>query len=211
MSHDLFRFSEFFRFWPSSSNPSVHDYIFYGIQIAGFARALASIGAAYAKRMIPLRIMAMLNNLLGVMVGFSTGSFPTILEHMVSFPLNAVRLREMRRLAASIRNAGAEDLKIDWLKPFMHARTLKAGSRLFSKGDAAHEAFVLVEGRIQIPEQSASLEPGALFGEMALFTAEGTRTASALCATDVRVLAITYEQFEHLYFQIPNLVSISSG
>jgi CRP-like cAMP-binding protein len=48
-----------------------------------------------------------------------------------------------------------------------------------------------------------TLEPGAVFGEMALFTAAGRRTASAVCVGDVRLLVITYEQFEQLYFQNP--------
>lgn len=109
----------------------------------------------------------------------------------------------MRHLIASVREASETDLKIDWLKPFMQPRALKGGSRVFSQGDNASEAFVLVEGRIAIPERSAILEPGAIFGEMALFTAAGRRTASAVCHSDVRLLVITYEQFEHLYFQNP--------
>jgi CRP/FNR family cyclic AMP-dependent transcriptional regulator len=133
------------------------------VELVVWAEALTAIGAALAKRMIPLRTVSILNNVFGV----------------------------------------AADLKIEWLKPFMHPRKLNAGARVFSKGDEAKEAFVLVEGRIVIPENSAAIEPGAIFGEMALFTATGRRTASAVCASDVRLLVITYEQFEQLYFQNP--------
>ena len=38
---------------------------------------------------------------------------------------------------------------------------------------------------------------------MALFTADGRRMASAVCATDVRLLFIGYEEFEQHYFQNP--------
>jgi CRP/FNR family transcriptional regulator, cyclic AMP receptor protein len=155
------------------------------------------------KRMIPLRTLAILNNALGIAAGAGTGSLATFIEHAVNLPLNAARLREMRHLIASVREASETDLKIDWLKPFMQPRALKGGSRVFSQGDNASEAFVLVEGRIAIPERSAILEPGAIFGEMALFTAAGRRTASAVCHSDVRLLVITYEQFEQLYFQNP--------
>jgi CRP/FNR family transcriptional regulator, cyclic AMP receptor protein len=111
----------------------------------------------------------------------------------VNLPLNAVRLREMRRLIKSVREASAHDWKIEWLKPFMHPRTRsRQAAGVFSKGDEAKEAFVLVEGRILIPESSAAIEPGAIFGEMALFTTAGRRTASAVCASDVRLLVITY-------------------
>jgi CRP-like cAMP-binding protein len=34
-----------------------------------------------------------------------------------------------------------------------------------------------------------------------VFTGVGRRTASAVCASNVRLLVITYEQFEQLYFQ----------
>jgi CRP/FNR family transcriptional regulator, cyclic AMP receptor protein len=72
----------------------------------------------------------------------------------------------MRRLITSVRKASANDLKIEWLKPFMHPRAVKAGSRVFSRGDEA-------EGRIVIPESLAAIEPRAIFDEMALFTAAG--------------------------------------
>jgi CRP-like cAMP-binding protein len=109
----------------------------------------------------------------------------------------------MRRLITNVRKANATNLNIEWLKPFMNPRSLRAGTRLFSKGDEASEAFILVEGRIEIPEYSVALHPGDLFGEMALFSAEGRRTASTVCTTDVRLLFITYEQLEQLYFQNP--------
>jgi CRP/FNR family transcriptional regulator, cyclic AMP receptor protein len=178
-------------------NGAVRDDFLKIIAIAAWTKALTAIGAAYMKRMIPLRTMAILNNALGIAAGAGTGSLATFIERAVNLPLNAARLREMRRLIASVREASETDLKIDWLKPFMQPRALKAGSPVFSQGDNASEAFVLVEGRIAIPERSATLEPGAIFGEMALFT------ASAVCIGDVRLLVITYEQFEQLYFQNP--------
>jgi CRP/FNR family transcriptional regulator, cyclic AMP receptor protein len=187
--------------------PEVHgalrDYLRDVVEIVAWAEALTAIGAAYVKRMIPLRFTAILNNVFGGAAGIGSCSVSTFIEHPVNLPLNAIRLREMRRLVASVREASAADLKIEWLKPFMHPRVLKAGSRVFSKGDEANEAFVLVEGRVVISESSAVLEPGTIFGELALFTATGRRTASAVCTSDVRLLVITYEQFEQLYFQNP--------
>jgi CRP/FNR family transcriptional regulator, cyclic AMP receptor protein len=168
-----------------------------------WAEALTVIGAAYVKRMIPLRITAMTGNLLGVTLGLATGNLPTIVKHAINFPLNATRLLEMRRLIASVREANDSDLNVEWLKPFMHPRSLRATDLAFARGDAASEAFILVEGRIEIVERGVTLEPGAIFGEMALFTKTGKRTATACCVTDARLLTITYEQFEQLYFQYP--------
>lgn len=168
-----------------------------------WAEASTVVGAAYVKRMIPLRITAMLGNVLGVTYGLLTASPPTIAKHAINLPLNFTRMREMRRLIASVREANDSDLNIEWLKPFMHPRTLGCGEAVFLKGDEADEAFVVVEGQVEIVERGAILSPGDIFGEMALFTAHGTRTATARCMSDVRLLVITYEQFEQLYFQNP--------
>ena len=85
----------------------------------------------------------------------------------------------------------------------MHPENVPATDFIFEKGDIADRAFVLIEGSVEIVEHGARLETGAIFGEMALFTKAGKRTASARCVTDVSLLSITYEQFEQLYFQNP--------
>jgi len=184
--------------------PSHDDFLKLGGLFA-WAETLTVIAAAYMKRMIPLRALAMLANVFGFAVSLCTGSFAGFSKHAVNFPLNATRLREMRRLIASVREAGATDLNVEWLRPFMHPRAFKAGQPVFSKGDAASEAFVLVEGRIIVPERSAVLEPGAIFGEMALFTADSRRTASAVCASDVM------NSSSSCIIKIRNSASISFG
>ncbi|PPD46074.1 MAG: Crp/Fnr family transcriptional regulator [Methylocystis sp.] len=168
-----------------------------------WAEASAVVGAAYFKRMIPLRMTAMVGNILGVTLGLLTGNLPNIAKHAINLPLNFSRLREMRRLIDSVREANSGDLNIEWLKPFMHPESVRASDYIFRKGAAGSEAYVLVEGKVEIAERGVILEPGAIFGEMALFTKSGKRTASAKALTDVRLLTITYEQFEQLYFQNP--------
>jgi CRP/FNR family cyclic AMP-dependent transcriptional regulator len=169
-----------------------------------WAEATAIVCSAYFKRMIPLRAAAMGANMLGILLGLFTGNIPTITKHSINLPLNFSRLREMRRLIASVKEASASnDLNMEWLKPFMHPESLPATDFIFEKGDIADRAFVLIEGSVEIVEHGARLETGAIFGEMALFTKAGKRTASARCVTDVSLLSITYEQFEQLYFQNP--------
>jgi CRP-like cAMP-binding protein len=62
---------------------------------------------------------------------------------------------------------------------------------------------MLLEGEIELVEIGVVLSQNALFGEMALFTEDGRRTATARCRTNCRLLAINYDQFEQLYFQNP--------
>jgi hypothetical protein len=182
---------------------SASAYSSFAVEAFKWGEVLMSIGAAYAARMIPLRFMAMFGNVLGLAQGLGTGSLSTIVEHAVNLPLNATRVREMRKLIASVREASKTDLNVEWLKPFAHPRALKAGASVFLKGEAADAAFILVDGRVELPEIGVTLHPGDLFGEMALFTTDGRRMASAVCATDARLLFITYEEFEQHYFQNP--------
>jgi CRP-like cAMP-binding protein len=62
---------------------------------------------------------------------------------------------------------------------------------------------MLVEGAIDLVEIGVSLVPGALFGEMAMFTQNGGRTATARCRGQCRVMKISYRELEQLYFQNP--------
>ena len=62
------------------------------------------------------------------------------------------------------------------------------------------------ETRRALLSSSSSSGPCAAAGcrlRWQLWSQTGKRTASARCLTDVRVLAITYEQYEQLYYQNP--------
>lgn len=192
--------SDFFAHWRDGA---WRDHFIDAVLILGWIEAFTAIGAAYTKRMIPLRYSAMINNGLGILLGLGVGSASVIFKHAVNFPLNFARLREMRRLIAKVKEANETDLNIEWLKPFMHPRTESAGTKLFAKGDEGTEAFILVEGAVEVVEPGVTLSSGDIFGEMALFTDHGLRGATVVCVTDVRLLVITYEQFEQLYFQNP--------
>jgi CRP-like cAMP-binding protein len=175
----------------------------YLAAILAWGDALTSIGAAFMSKMIPLRRMAVMNNFFGWTSGVLTGSVPTLFKHSVNLPLNISRWRQMRHLIDKVRQASDKDLQVDWLKPFMQTRKFKAGEVLFSIGDLADEAFVIISGEIELVERGVTLQPGAMFGEMGLFTDTGKRTATAVCRTKVNLSVISYEGFEQLYFQNP--------
>jgi CRP/FNR family cyclic AMP-dependent transcriptional regulator len=182
---------------------STHGVPLFLSNLFGWAEVAMSIVAAFATRMIPLRYTSMLSNVAGLAYGLVTGYLPSIVEHGVNLPLNASRARQMQKLIVAVRQAAETDLNIEWLKPFAHVRRFKAGETIFRKGDKASEAFIVTEGEVEIPEPGALVRPGDIFGEMALFTPDGVRLASAVCKTKVELLYITYEEFEQLYFQNP--------
>ncbi len=179
------------------------DHILYLVIAASWMQSVAAVASAYSKTMIRLRIASTIANFLGVVVGATSGNIAVLSRHLVLFPLDLIRLREMRKLVASVKRAADGELKVEWLKPFMHPCSVKAGAVLFRKGEEADRAYMLIEGEIELSEMGIGLRPGTLFGEMALFTEEGVRTATARALADCRLLSISYEEFEQLYFQNP--------
>ena len=62
----------------------------------------------------------------------------------------------------------------------------------------------LVEGELQLVDLGQNIEPGSIFGEIALFSRNKRRTATALCVTDCTVLTIHEETVHQLYYQDPS-------
>jgi len=54
-----------------------------------------------------------------------------------------------------------------------------------------------------IQEVNVTLGPGAMLGEMSLFTSDHRRTATAVAATDVELAEITQRRVKELYFDNP--------
>jgi CRP/FNR family cyclic AMP-dependent transcriptional regulator len=85
------------------------------------------------------------------------------------------------------------------------AQSFKAGSVIFREGDEARELFVIKSGqvRIQIGNRTITeLVADSIFGEMALIDNE-PRSATAVAATDVELVAVTEKQFLFLVSQTP--------
>ena len=75
-----------------------------------------------------------------------------------------------------------------------------AGTVLVREGDQAHAFFVLLSGAAVVErggEAIACLEPGAIFGELALLTYQ-RRTATVTTTAPSRVLVVPEQMFRHL-------------
>jgi CRP/FNR family cyclic AMP-dependent transcriptional regulator len=85
-------------------------------------------------------------------------------------------------------------------------RSFKQGATIFKEGDQASELYVIQNGsvRIQLGNRSLStLYFNDIFGEMALIEG-GTRSASAIAATEVTLVTLSEKQFLFLVSQTPN-------
>ncbi|MFC5067004.1 Crp/Fnr family transcriptional regulator [Flaviflagellibacter deserti] len=177
--------------------------LFHYLNILAWVAAALSVIAAFLRTMIPLRLVSVWSNVAKFSYATSIGSIPGMVEYSILLPLNLYRLLQMRRMIKSIKEAQAGDFQTQWLEPFADTRDLGSGEILFRKGDDGDRLYVLCSGRIRFVEINVEIGPGTLFGELAFFTRDGKRTQTAACMTDCRVLSITEDRLEQLYFQNP--------
>lgn len=167
----------------------------------GLAMVLAG---ALMRTMTPLRWLAVGSNLGLMIYGALRPSPITFCVAALLLPVNVYRAIEVTRLTRRVHRAqAAADQAGLWLKPYMKAKKLKAGQTLFSKGDPAEHLFLLVDGELELVELGKMLEPGRIFGEIALFSPDRVRTSSVRCLSPCTVLRIHDSTVRQLYFQDP--------
>ncbi len=169
----------------------------------GIAAAFASLYAAHARTMIPLRVAAVVANALAMTYSFLHGTYPTFALNAILLPLNGLRLRAMLHLIRDIDAATKSDMNVDWLLPYTRPVHFKAGDLIMQRGDYATAAFYITSGEIEMVEINEARSKGTLVGEIGLFAPHGRRNMTVRCKTDVDAAQIDYDRFKELYFQNP--------
>jgi voltage-gated potassium channel len=84
-----------------------------------------------------------------------------------------------------------------------------AGQPLAQPGDAGTGMFFILTGTVEVEAREATRELGAgdFFGELALLTEGGTRTARCRAKTDVRCVAFDRPAFEDLVRRHPEIAA----
>jgi CRP-like cAMP-binding protein len=84
-----------------------------------------------------------------------------------------------------------------------------AGQPLTQPGAHGSGMFFVVEGTVEVEAREAwrELGPGDFFGELALLTEGGTRTARCRAKTDVRCIAFDRAAFENLVRKHPDIAA----
>ena len=80
-----------------------------------------------------------------------------------------------------------------------------AGQMLIERGKPGTGLYVVVEGRIEVeaPEGTRELGPGAVVGERALLSEDGTRSARVRALTYGKVLAVDRADVDRLCAEDP--------
>src|SRR5262245_19111283 len=155
------------------------------------------------RTMIPLRITGIAHNIGQIAFGILSGIYPTVIQHVILLPLNCVRLFEMFNLIKKVNAASVGDHSLDWLKPFMTKRSVKAGETLFRKGEEASCMHLVVEGRLHLREINIDVPPGAVVGELGMLAPDQRRTQTLFCVEDGSILEMSYDQIKQIYYQNP--------
>ncbi|WP_441965703.1 Crp/Fnr family transcriptional regulator [Microvirga sp. 2MCAF38] len=173
------------------------------LEALGWFGAVLAITGSAMKTIIPLRCVGIVANVVSLTYNYHLGLVPGVIVNLILLPLNGTRLFQMLRLIRKVKSASQSDLSMDWLKPFMTKRGVKAGETLFHKDDEADCMFYTLSGRFRLRQLGIDLPPGRVVGEMGFLSPDNKRTQTLECVESGEVLSITYDQVRQLYFQNP--------
>lgn len=85
---------------------------------------------------------------------------------------------------------------------------------VFNEGSRGDAAYILTEGKIEISgiieghkKVFAILKPISIFGEMALFLDDNTRTATAIALEDSKVIVVTKDDLDEFMRESPKVIA----
>jgi len=190
------------------------SFAFDAVTVLGALAIVFSLASFIMKRMLPLRVLAMVANVAFIAFGLTVlalpgtdprAPLPGLLLNAILLPVNARRVWEIRKLTAEIMRATDEAPVSQWLLPHMRARAFRAGEVLFRKGDVADKLVYVGSGELTLPEIGKRVGPGELLGEIGLFSPDNRRTQTLQAVSDGEVYEMTGEMLFQLYYQSPQL------
>ena len=177
-----------FGFW---SAPMDTSHLAEHVGTAGTLFASVFVVATLSMRtMIPLRIFAILTNLVLIGTAIPNHNYLVIMVQTVAIGLNSYRLHQMLQLVRDVKKSVNSDLSMEWLKPFMTERQCATGEVLFYKDEKAEDSG------IEYPV-------GAIVGELGMLSPSNVRTQTLECVEAGLILSVSYSKVEELYVQNP--------
>src|SRR3979490_882327 len=146
-----------------------------------FFASIFVVATLSMRTMIPLRVFAVLTNILLISTAIPTHNYPTMILHAVLLPLNSYRLHQMLQLVRDVKRSVNSDLSMEWLRPFMTERKCAAGEVLFYKDEKAESMFYIASGRYRLVESGIELPVGAIVGEFGMLSPSNLRTQTLEC------------------------------
>jgi len=161
-----------------------------GIELLGYLAAVLLIASFFEQTMMQLRCLAIAGSLAFIACAALAEVWPMVALCSVVLSINLYRLWQAKRILREVKSASPLGLRLDFMIPGMGSVTAHRGHVLFNKGDHAKMVYYILSGSVRVADRGMVLGKGEMLGEMAMFTADGKRTDTAICATDVELAAI---------------------
>lgn len=171
------------------------------VELIGYAASAAVLATFLMSTMIPLRILALVSNVLFIAYGYFDNILPVLVLHAILFPVNLYRLTQFWRLVRDVRDAQNAEFPISSLLPYMTRRTFRAGETLIRKGERADGMYYLAKGELEVADYGKRLMPGALVGEIGVFASNRERSATIICSSDCEVFELSEGIAKQLFLQ----------
>jgi CRP/FNR family transcriptional regulator, cyclic AMP receptor protein len=171
--------------------------------VVGYLASALVFATFWMKMPSRLREFGIASNVAFFTYGLMAHAYPVAVLHAVLFPLNVWRLIELLQLEAKVREALDGEFSLEWIGNFGQRRDFKRGDVIFRRGDPGNEMYYVLSGTIRLPEINVTVGSGALLGEMVGFSANRTRSMTAQCESDVKLLAISASTVSKLFYQDP--------
>lgn len=174
------------------------------IEIIGYIASVLVAITFYMKTIIPLRIFAICSNVFFIVYALFGNIMPVFILHCFLFPLNIIRVFQMKRLIDKVKEASQADCSMDCLVPSMTKKKYSKGDELFAKGSRVDKMYYITKGQVKLIEIDKTAGQGEIIGEIGIFSPFKQRTATAVCEEDSEIYSIDEKKITQLYFQNPS-------
>ena len=174
------------------------------VDYIGFAASALVFFTFYMRTLLSLRLVAIISNIFFIAYGFAAGLVPILILHILLLPMNTWRavqqLQTRKRMRAMLEDAPGTNV----LMPFMTTGDYPEGEVIFRQGDPADHLYVLLTGEVLVEEFDKTIQKGAIFGEIALFSLDAKRTATVRSTRPVSLAWVDRETILRIYRDHPD-------
>lgn len=172
-------------------------------EIIGWSGSIISLLSVSMRTMVPLRILAFIAAAFFIAFGIMMEIWHSVFLNACLLAFNAWRLWEIHKITKDVSTLKGEPSEFKWLRDVSRPKSYSAGELVFQKGEAPDGLYYLDKGHVMLEEIGVTLKPGDVFGEIAFFTDQRARTASARCIDDCKIVPIDEASFVSIYHNNP--------
>jgi len=171
----------------------------------GYVASALVLCTFLTRTMVPLRFIALGSNVAFITYGAMLHLYPVLILHIILFPVNAWRLREIFQLVKSVRETSDNAKVFKALVPFAKRMAVPRGEVVIRKGDPSDALYLVLEGALWVEEAEVELGSGSIVGDMGVLSSTNRRTATVDSKSDSVLGRVSVEDFQRVYFTDPSL------